>query len=84
MNEKLAIAAIALVAVVMTLSIAAPAMAGSEKVEICHKGETITVSENAVPAHIGHGDTVGACGDVGCPPDCGGGGTAFSVKFSHF
>ena len=34
---------------------------GQEKVTICHKGKTITVAEPAVPAHLGHGDTVGPC-----------------------
>ena len=33
------------------------------KVTICHKGETITISKNAVPAHVGlHGDTIGPPG----------------------
>ena len=32
-----------------------------EKVLICHKGHTISVSESAVPAHLRHGDTVGPC-----------------------
>jgi hypothetical protein len=32
-----------------------------KKVTICHKGKTITVSKNAVPAHTKHGDTVGTC-----------------------
>ncbi len=32
------------------------------KVEICHKGRnTISVSVNAVPAHLGHGDTESVC-----------------------
>lgn len=32
------------------------------KVTICHKGKTITVSKNAVPAHVRkHGDTLGPC-----------------------
>jgi len=32
------------------------------EVTLCHKGKkTITVSENAVPAHLRHGDTVGPC-----------------------
>jgi peptidoglycan hydrolase-like protein with peptidoglycan-binding domain len=35
---------------------------GSGKVTICHKGkETIYVSNNALWAHIGHGDKSGAC-----------------------
>src|SRR3954453_8018203 len=34
------------------------------KVTICHNGHTITVDENAVPAHLKHGDTRGACGSA--------------------
>jgi hypothetical protein len=34
---------------------------GQERVTICHKGKTITVSDCAVPAHLRHGDSVGAC-----------------------
>lgn len=34
------------------------------KVMICHKGKnTITISSNAVPAHLAHGDTIGRCSD---------------------
>ena len=32
-----------------------------ERVIICHKGHTITVSSSAVPAHLRHGDTLGPC-----------------------
>ena len=32
-----------------------------EKVLICHKGHTISVSPSAVPAHLRHGDTLGPC-----------------------
>lgn len=32
-----------------------------EKVTICHEGNTIEVNESAVPAHLAHGDTLGAC-----------------------
>jgi len=38
-----------------------------EKVLVCHKpnskkgGHTISISSSAVPAHLGHGDTLGAC-----------------------
>ena len=42
----------------------------NEKVTICHhagptKVFTISVSENAVPGHLGHGDSVGECGGGG-------------------
>ena len=42
------------------------AFAENEKVTICHKPgtpaeETITISENAVQAHLDHGDFVGTC-----------------------
>ena len=39
-----------------------------EKVMICHKptykkgGNTLTISPSALPAHLAHGDTLGACG----------------------
>ncbi len=33
------------------------------KVEICHNGRTIMVSENAVAAHLAHGDCLGPCPD---------------------
>jgi hypothetical protein len=34
----------------------------AEKVTLCHKGKkTISVSANAVPAHLAHGDTLGPC-----------------------
>jgi hypothetical protein len=43
---------------------------GGEKVTICHHTGstknptvTITVSKNAVPAHLKHGDTLGPCPD---------------------
>jgi hypothetical protein len=39
-----------------------------QKVTICHKGQTITVAEPAVPAHLRHGDTVGSCGASPPPP----------------
>jgi microcystin-dependent protein len=35
---------------------------GGEKVEICHKGKnTISISVNALPAHLRHGDTESEC-----------------------
>jgi hypothetical protein len=36
---------------------------GRRKVKICHKGRTIKVSINALPAHLSHGDTLGECGE---------------------
>ena len=38
---------------------------GTEKVTICHKGQTITVGAPAVPAHLAHGDLVGPCNSCG-------------------
>ena len=38
---------------------------GKEKVTICHRtgsgSVTITISRSALPAHLAHGDTIGAC-----------------------
>jgi hypothetical protein len=33
----------------------------SAKVTVCHKGVTLTISRNALDAHLAHGDTIGAC-----------------------
>lgn len=43
-----------------------PADGGGEKVLVCHKpdkkgGHTISIASSAVPAHLGHGDKLGAC-----------------------
>ena len=43
-----------------------PAEGGGEKVLVCHKpdkkgGHTLSISSSAVPAHLGHGDTLGPC-----------------------
>lgn len=36
-----------------------------EKVVVCHKGKnSLSISKNALPAHIKHGDTVGKCSDI--------------------
>lgn len=55
------------------------------KVQVCHKGQTITVSENALGAHHGHGDcqlpacdfnnvffTGDACAVINAGGNCGG------------
>lgn len=45
---------------------ARPEIAGrperDRKVTICHKGKTLTVGAPAEGAHVGHGDSTGACG----------------------
>ncbi len=38
-----------------------PADAKNNKVIVCHKGKEICVSQNAVQAHLDHGDNVGPC-----------------------
>ena len=43
------------------------AKGGNEKVDICHKGNTISVSEKAITSHVAHGDFVGTGSDG---PDC--------------
>jgi hypothetical protein len=36
---------------------------GGSKATVCHKGKnTLSIDESAVSAHLGHGDTLGACG----------------------
>jgi LPXTG-motif cell wall-anchored protein len=50
---------------------------GPQKVTICHKGHTITISRAALPAHQAHGDTIGPCppgGVVGAGANRNGGG----------
>jgi hypothetical protein len=56
-------------AVVADAKQAAGVAGGVEKVEICHippgnpgNEHTITVGSPAVPAHLAHGDHLGACG----------------------
>ena len=54
--------------------------AGADKMQICHKPpgspdnySTIVVNENALSAHMAHGDSLGTC-DEEPPDDSGGGG----------
>ena len=59
------VAAMALLSVLFVVSVAFAeqdgGVLGEEKVTICHKGQTITVAEPAVQAHLKHGDTPGPC-----------------------
>ncbi|HEU0294590.1 MAG TPA: DUF5666 domain-containing protein [Anaerolineales bacterium] len=45
--------------------IGTPGEGGGEKVLVCHKpgknAHTLSISASAVPAHLGHGDTLGPC-----------------------
>ncbi len=34
------------------------------KVDVCHKGKTISISQNALKAHLAHGDFEGKCEDL--------------------
>ncbi|MFY9820783.1 MAG: calcium-binding EGF-like domain-containing protein [Thermoanaerobaculia bacterium] len=50
------------------LALGAPAWADNAKVQVCHippgnpgNFHTITISENALQAHLGHGDLLGSC-----------------------
>lgn len=38
--------------------------AANDKVTICHNNHSITISINALPAHIAHGDDIYACGET--------------------
>ena len=65
-SAKLMIASVLTAAFILaplgsTISKAAGDSGREDKVTICHKGVTITVSKNALDAHLSHGDTVGAC-----------------------
>lgn len=70
-NRKVSlIAAIITSAVLLTepSGLVTPVLASQQQVTICHRPpgdpqseQTITVSRSAVPAHLGHGDTLGPC-----------------------
>ena len=66
---------VSLIAAIITSAVLVAALSGlvtpvlaQQQVTICHKPpgnpqnvQTITVGQSAVPAHLGHGDTLGAC-----------------------
>jgi len=51
--------AIALTTAALALSLVVAEAA--EKVYVCHLGSTLEIAENALAAHLGHGDTLGPC-----------------------
>lgn len=62
----------------------------SSKVTICHHTHsktnpfvTITVSQNALPAHLGHGDTVGPCSQEQPPVAPVAAATSHKLKKAH-
>lgn len=64
------------VAALATLALIPAEAGGSNKVQVCHippgnpdNFHTISVSEKALPAHLGHGDLPGSCSSVGIPCD---------------
>jgi hypothetical protein len=38
----------------------------NKKVQICHNGNTLCISQSAVPAHLAHGDYLGPCNASAC------------------
>lgn len=66
--------AMALLAIVLLADDAGADETGHEPVTICHKPgtpaeHTLTVDDDAVPAHLQHGDTMGACAPVTPEPE---------------
>ena len=49
-----------IVAAVVLSVMAGPVFAGKKKT-VCHNGQTISISKNALSAHKAHGDRIGAC-----------------------
>ena len=50
-------------------SVSLNAVSASNKTEICHKGDEISIAGPAVPAHLAHGDTEGECEDTPTEPE---------------
>ena len=55
---KVVLGAVAFAALVATAPLS---QASSTRTLVCHKGRTIVVDDDAVPGHLGHGDTLGPC-----------------------
>jgi hypothetical protein len=70
-SRRILLAAMSAAVLGLAVSTAAALEAQADKVLVCHRaGPTkviqINVDDDAVPAHLGHGDAVGAC-DGGDP-----------------
>ena len=65
-NKSLWLAAVG--SFVLILGVGVVLAARLDTITICHRGQTITVSQNSIPAHAAHGDSPGACDQVcDCP-----------------
>ena len=51
----------------VSAGLGANAFADEHKQVICHKGEDLSVAASAVPAHMAHGDSIGACDEIDLP-----------------
>ncbi|MBI4929662.1 MAG: T9SS type A sorting domain-containing protein [Bacteroidetes bacterium] len=49
----------------ITKNVSVTNVISGNKITICHKGNTISVSQNALQAHLNHGDCIGACNTTG-------------------
>jgi len=70
-RERYSIALLAAAVVVAGGALGSAAAAGQQKVQVCHRPpgnpnnyQTITIGAPALPAHLAHGDLVGACLDL--------------------
>jgi hypothetical protein len=70
MKRKLALAVLLVVLAVFGVAVVSADSPG--KIDICHippgnpaNAHTINVSVRAIPAHLAHGDSLGACDDGG-------------------
>ncbi len=50
-------------------SVSLHVISAADKQTVCHKGDEISIAGPAVPAHLGHGDTMGECGDGSTEPE---------------
>ena len=70
-NQKVSLIAAMITSAVLLVALSGlvtPVLASEQQVTICHRPpgnpqnvQTIAVGQSAVPAHLGHGDTLGAC-----------------------